>query len=483
MKEDDRTKASSIADSIIKVNKDFESSMIRKYLDPKTEIQMLLQPVRTRFLFHFLYNASTNTISNTHYYILYIQNFSQFYLPFFTRLLQSLFPQTDLSSILTEFFAQLVVILRLRLDPDLDSIIHNQLQLDDDAFSSLQDASRSLFQSLLSHAMRFDDHTAALWGIRDASARLLSAFQRETVFGYWVQADAELYGECWRELGLEKAEAKKREMVLHVMMDKIEHICGIEAQAMYVQIVLLPSLRALTSLLPSAVTTDWPAFATWLAAWFAAFASLLRLFAAAQQHPTLSALLETDDALAAAFQVEEDSLAGLKQSVVQRAVDGLAEALKTGVVEEVLLTEYYTCSDYTTSLDDHAVRAIERAQERLEQEVTLMRNSIPEERIQRGIVFRCLRLLDKEVKERTLFIHYNRGGQEALIRVLKRIVEMRSVLEVDSLQPFPCTESVIAVLELSDMQVHSLMQRIDDKDSTREESYYQQYLVVVEKCP
>lgn len=202
------------------------------------------------------------------------------------------------------------------------------------------------------------------------------------------------------------------------MMDKIEHICGTEAQAMYVQIVLLPSLRAsspllrlmssLTSLLPSAVTTDWPAFATWLAAWFAAFASLLRLFAAAQQHPTLSALLETDDALAAAFQAEEDSLAGLKQSVVQRAVDGLAEALKTGVVEEVLLTEYYTCSDYTTSLDDHAVRAIERAQERLEQEVTLMRNSIPEERIQRGIVFRCLRLLDKEVKERTLFIHYNR---------------------------------------------------------------------------
>ena len=183
-------------------------------------------------------------------------------------------------------------------------------------------------------------------------------------------------------------------MVLHVMMDKIEHICGIEAQAMYVQIVLLPSLRAsspllrltssLTSLLPSAVTTDWPAFATWLAAWFAAFASLLRLFAAVQKHPTLSAL------------------------VVQRAVDGLAEALKTGVVEEVLLTEYYTCSDYTTSLDDHAVRAIERAQERLEQEVTLMRNSIPEERIQRGIVFRCLRLLDKEVKERTLFIHYNR---------------------------------------------------------------------------
>ena len=207
-------------------------------------------------------------------------------------------------------------------------------------------------------------------------------------------------------------------MVLQVMMDKTEHICGIEGQAMYVQIVLLPSLRAsspllrlmssLTSLLPSAVTTDWPAFATWLAAWFAAFASLLRLFAAAQQHPTLSALLETDDALAAAFQVEEDSLAGLKQSVVQRAVDGLAEALKTGVVEEVLLTEYYTCSDYTTSLDDHAVRAIERAQERLEQEVTLMRNSIPEERIQRGIVFRCLRLLDKEVKERTLFIHYNR---------------------------------------------------------------------------
>lgn len=207
-------------------------------------------------------------------------------------------------------------------------------------------------------------------------------------------------------------------MVLHVMMDKIEHICGIEAQAMYVQIVLLPSLRAsssllrltssLTSLLPSAVTTDWPAFATWLAAWFAAFASLLRLFAAAQQHPTLSALLETDDTLAAAFQVEEDSLAGLKQSVVQRAVDSLAEALKTGVVEEVLLTEYYTCSDYTTSLDDHAMRAIERAQERLEQEVTLMRNSIPEERIQRGIVFRCLRLLDKEVKERTLFIHYNR---------------------------------------------------------------------------
>lgn len=207
-------------------------------------------------------------------------------------------------------------------------------------------------------------------------------------------------------------------MVLHVMMDKIEHICGTEAQAMYVQIVLLPSLRAsspllrltssLTSLLPSAVTTDWPAFATWLAAWFAAFASLLRLFAAAQQHPTLSALLETDDALAAAFQAEEDSLAGLKQSVVQRAVDGLAEALKTGVVEEVLLTEYYTCSDYTTSLDDHAVRAIEHAQERLEQEVTLMRNSIPDARIQRGIVFRCLRLLDKEVKERTLFIHYNR---------------------------------------------------------------------------
>ena len=56
--------------------------------------------------------------------------------------------------------------------------------------------------------MRFDDHAAALWGIRDASARLLSAFQQEAVFGYWVQADAELYGECWRELGLEKAEAK-----------------------------------------------------------------------------------------------------------------------------------------------------------------------------------------------------------------------------------------------------------------------------------
>lgn len=40
MKEDDMAKASSIADSIIKVNEDFESSMIRKYLDPKTEIQV-----------------------------------------------------------------------------------------------------------------------------------------------------------------------------------------------------------------------------------------------------------------------------------------------------------------------------------------------------------------------------------------------------------------------------------------------------------
>lgn len=40
MKEDDMAKVSSIADSIIKVNKDFESSMIRKYLDPKTEIQV-----------------------------------------------------------------------------------------------------------------------------------------------------------------------------------------------------------------------------------------------------------------------------------------------------------------------------------------------------------------------------------------------------------------------------------------------------------
>lgn len=179
--------------------------------------QMLLQPIRTRFLFHFLYNPTTNTIANTHGYILYIQTFSQFYLPFFIRLLQSLFPKTDLSSILvsssllshpqTEFFAQLVVILRLRLDSDIHSIIHQQISLDDDSFTSLQDMSLSLFQSLLSHAMHFDDHTS-LWGIHEPAARLISAFQQEEVFEYWVQTDASLYGECWRELGLEKEEAK-----------------------------------------------------------------------------------------------------------------------------------------------------------------------------------------------------------------------------------------------------------------------------------
>lgn len=203
-------------------------------------------------------------------------------------------------------------------------------------------------------------------------------------------------------------------MVLQVIMNNIDHICGMDNQTTYVQAVLLASLHkslllillthSLTPLLPVLSSTDLSALGTW----FSSFASLLHLLDASQQHPTLSALLEKNETLAAAFQEEEELVTGLKQSVVQMVVDRLAETLKAGVVEEVLLTEYYTYSDYKLSLDDHAMRTIQRAQERLEQEVTLIRNSIPEERIQTGIVFRSLRLLDKEVKNRTLFIHYNR---------------------------------------------------------------------------
>ena len=38
---------------------------------------------------------------------------------------------------------------------------------------------------------------------------------------------------------------------------------------------------------------------------------------------------------------------------------------------------------------------------------------------------------------------------------------------------------VIAVLGLSDKQVHSLMQRLDDPHAKEENEYYRQYLVVV----
>lgn len=203
-------------------------------------------------------------------------------------------------------------------------------------------------------------------------------------------------------------------MVLQVMMNNIDHICGLDDQTTYAQTVLLPSLHkshhlhllthSLTHLLPTLSSSDWSALGTW----FLSFASLFHLLAAAQQHPTLSALLEKNETLAAAFQEEGEHVMELKQGVVQMVVDRLAEAMKADVVEEVLLTEYYTYSDYKLSLDDHAMRAIQRAQERLEQDVTLIRNSIPEERTQTGIVFRSLRLLDKEVKNRTLFIHYNR---------------------------------------------------------------------------
>ena len=38
---------------------------------------------------------------------------------------------------------------------------------------------------------------------------------------------------------------------------------------------------------------------------------------------------------------------------------------------------------------------------------------------------------------------------------------------------------MIAVLGLSDKQVHSLMQRLDDPHAKEENEYYRQYLVVV----
>lgn len=47
-----------------------------------------------------------------------------------------------------------------------------------------------------------------MWEIQDRNAFLISAFEEEEVFSYWLQSDAVLYGECLSELGVDVENAQ-----------------------------------------------------------------------------------------------------------------------------------------------------------------------------------------------------------------------------------------------------------------------------------
>ena len=201
-------------------------------------------------------------------------------------------------------------------------------------------------------------------------------------------------------------------MVLHAIMTKIESIIGADLRSVYTQSVLIPSLHeswflfllicSLASLLPSSFSWET------LSEWFTSYTALSSLFASIQEESPLSELLENDLSLTEAFQKEEDRFVALKQSVIQQVVGVVTSYLEEVVLEEVLLTELYTYSDQRSSIDNRVTSLLDEVYEKMEQYCTRIRNSIPEKGVQTGIVFRCLRVLDREMKERLLHIHYDR---------------------------------------------------------------------------
>ena len=51
-----------------------------------------------------------------------------------------------------------------------------------------------------------------MWEIQDRNAFLISAFEEEEVFSYWLQSDAVLYGEWLSELGVDVENAQVCEL-------------------------------------------------------------------------------------------------------------------------------------------------------------------------------------------------------------------------------------------------------------------------------
>ena len=388
------------------------------------------------------------------------------------QILNQVVPDLSLNDAILAVCQQVVNIMKLRLESDLDSIIHNELDFDmdnqnDQSFdnqesdkyhhnsndeyddehddSTTQQQSRNisqntprdssqdylqLFHSILSDIHQFDLFLRQTWDLFPSfspSAFLIQCFQKEEVFTYWLNADIKLYQDFVSGLKEDREAAHRFQLLLSTLVNRLSFLIGETYQIRYYQQIIQPLLgkylamqTMLNPLTRSSV--NWEALHQLLDG-IDEYDKILNDFA---EHSEIVELFECMPELSESLSDIHNELSAKKRQVLDGLTSIFSTAYYKQVLDEILLTELFTRPSGMDFPHHLVASSLLTGRESLETSLLAVRQWCSP-RIYRGVSYRVLRAIDTEVKERVQRVHYNQEGAKQIVKLLKEIATISEV--------------------------------------------------------
>lgn len=316
----------------------------------------------------------------------------------------------------TSLIAAIVSIPKERLSRDLDSIVHHHLQSDD---VSIKDPSITLFQTILSYAMAFDDTLQNTWGIDSSSASLTSSFTAEEPFAFWIQTETSLAHSVAVSLPGDADGVSALKLLVETLLMKLSHIPAGEAAIRYRDSVVLPTIETFLEGVSSPKEPgNWQEFRHRLDA----LKGVSTVMEGVSENMAGIDDLEGDSKMAAIVA----SAVSLERSFIEMAGMSEAQQFADETLETAFRTEHFTLGKVASDRVAELGAIVESGCQKVSEDLAAAREWL-EPRDWERVAFCTLKTIDDEVKTRALLVHFDESGAEMLQGVLKGIYAMEQM--------------------------------------------------------
>lgn len=295
-----------------------------------------------------------------------------------------------------------------------------------------------LFYAILSDTHQFDLYLQQTWGITPTlhpSAFLIPCFQQEEIFSYWLMIDKTRYQDFIQGLAEDREATSRFQLILNTVIDRYSSLIGKSYQIRYYQFVIQSLLDRFLSMLTTINPITYKSI-HWelvqrLLEDIEAYERILNDFAEREE---FLEVFEANSELTENFADLHSELSTKKRQVL----DGITSIISTTycrqVLDEVIQTELFTCPSPMDFPHHRILTHLATGKGQLETSfLTIQQWCSP--RVYRGVRYRILRAIDMEVQERVQRVHYHREGAAQIVRILKDILSLATMIPAGETMP------------------------------------------------
>lgn len=138
---------------------------------------------------------------------------------------------------------------------------------------------------------------------------------------------------------------------------------------------------------------------------FSAISDFQREILELQENDQIASLLDSTEA--APFLNYSRNIHQFKHSIYEGIRNAFLKQFESQVLDNVLITEYYFMNEMYFAVVGKVAPYLQTGKELLELFRKELEESIPNQKVQNGILFLVLSSIDQAVKERVLLLHYD----------------------------------------------------------------------------